>query len=341
VTFTAWAIGSGFAGRYIAEPCWRKRRAMRRAAECGVNGDDLVFPSKERGVEWLRGVAAVGGKASRGKSLCSEIAFTVNSELWWRKDKNSPWEAPGAIRPTLLFGIVDGRKANPDVLWDSYSRCGWLDPYVKGIIEGRLKSFLPRSMGGLGRDVAFDVKAVKEWKRRRAAKVKAVVLPRGSWNKSEVLDYQTRMGEKKEVVVARRHKKYLQKLVNEPWKWKAKWTVKGELEVPDYVGTDVQELFDDYVWHVWLDLTDQVVLRLPTFALGAAKALGGQEVAEGRGIGRVRDLEAESCWEMSVQLSRLRAKDRRWVRRRFAGVERTRTMPDVDNIKRCVWETGA
>jgi hypothetical protein len=154
---------------------------LRTIKDVGVNGDDIVFSCKDRGAGWARGVAAIGGKVSRGKSLVSNKVFTVNSELWVRV--NGSWTPPGALRLSLLTGICAGRKVSPALSWEHLMNGGIeLPEELTELIKDRWNMRLPPSMGGVGLVKEFRVfenlvaRVILESKRRMR-----IVRPAKAW----------------------------------------------------------------------------------------------------------------------------------------------------------------
>lgn len=193
VSFTAWAISYGFAEKYLSiagqdkSQSWAERMKLHSEAMVGVNGDDIVFPAEDRGEAWVDGVAAVGGRVSRGKSITAKNAFTINSEIWCRED--DAWVKPCSIRPSLLFGILDGRTAFPEESWDEYARSELLSgkPDIQAIIVDRLKPHLPKNMGGIGKIKEFKLFDVLAWKVKTENNAqKRTVRPKSRWTPSQL-----------------------------------------------------------------------------------------------------------------------------------------------------------
>lgn len=154
VSLTAWAVGEGKSEAYLAEPCKKMRNQMRDQWRVGVNGDDIFFPGT--GVGWAKGVEAVGGRISRGKSLRSKRYFTVNSELWSRPEDSGLFSKAPIFRPSLLLSYLGGTRIQAQLdsfleflehplelnnpTWDAI----WM------IILRRSRVTAPVSLGGLG-----------------------------------------------------------------------------------------------------------------------------------------------------------------------------------------------
>lgn len=189
VSFVAWALGSGFGKKFLATP-YADRYALLVSAEgVGVNGDDVVFRGCSRG--WEQGVRAVGGRVSRGKTLKSDVAFTVNSELWTRLDGH--WLPPGALRPSLLLGIADGRKANPEVSWKSYQTATFLSQEAREHfdVEKRIKAHLPPKLGGIGKVRRFDLHDVlTAWNRFENCLGSQYTRPASRWSRDQIEAYK-------------------------------------------------------------------------------------------------------------------------------------------------------
>jgi len=226
ISFTAWAVSSGFAEEIISRFDNRKRKGLgakiRGAKGVGVNGDDVVFLDVGRGEKWLRAVEGVGGRASRGKSVVSDQMFTVNSEIWFREE--GIWREPSSIRPSLLLAITDGRRADPEILWETYQRSDLLDDAAKEMfnIEKRLKPHLPPIWGGLGKVRRFDLVGVmagvlKE-EQRRATKI-VHVRPKSVWGETEyVVEKSVR------IQVPNSARKILRQKIDEPYRGLVSWT---------------------------------------------------------------------------------------------------------------------
>jgi len=161
VTLVSFLISENLDTRYVVSDL-RNRRRIRDSWLCGVNGDDLLGCVRDRGETWASAVPCVGGVASRGKTIVNSDAFTVNSELWVRR--KGTWYLPGAVRPSLIVGISDGRRASPEVLWEAYENSSLpLSEDLRALIRVRLKAHLPVSMGGLGKVYDFRAKDVRDW----------------------------------------------------------------------------------------------------------------------------------------------------------------------------------
>lgn len=163
-TLVPFLISEGLDKAYLAELDRKKRKKQRDAWLVGVNGDDILGCVRDRGKGWADCVPAIGGRASRGKTLVNQHVFTVNSELWVRDQTTCLWSQPASIRPSLLVGISDGRRATPSVLWDSYRNCKFrIRAEVKPLVEARMKPHLPISMGGVQAIKRFVPQDVRGW----------------------------------------------------------------------------------------------------------------------------------------------------------------------------------
>lgn len=207
---------------------WSKNRAyLRKIQDVGVNGDDIVFTCTDRGAGWARGVEAIGGKVSRGKSLVSDKVFTVNSELWVRV--RGTWTPPGALRLSLLTGICAGRKVNPALSWEHLmSGAIEIPDELIELIKDRWNMRLPPSMGGVGLVKEFRVfenlvaRVVAESKRRMR-----IIRPARAWAdwtgvtlpKTKVLVPLSEMG------VIRKWTSYMEETIGRP-----QWADRGKVQ---------------------------------------------------------------------------------------------------------------
>jgi hypothetical protein len=259
VTFTTWAIGSGFAQRYLDQERKKQRWLMRCAALLGVNGDDLVYP--DTGVDWERGVKAVNGKVSRGKSLRSKFAFTVNSELWTRKNPLSPWIPPAAIRPSLAMGIWDGRRAVPEVLWAHMARSPLIDESMKRLLSRRLKTHLPVSLGGLGTDVEFVFQDVKEAMKKRCASIKRKTYCMMTPVQEKQLEEDK---DAARYLVDKRFKKFLTGKIRAPYLRSVQWTDAGTPDVSEFASATREEARQFYFSEVQKEKMGLVEMLIPS-----------------------------------------------------------------------------
>jgi hypothetical protein len=126
----------------------------------GVNGDDIVFKADNDGIEsWMRGVSAVGGKVSRGKTLVNKDYFTVNSELWSSTGKIN------CARPSLVTALTGDNRyfISPQYEWKEYNNT-LLSHKARKIFDivNKLRLNVPRSMGGIGLVKRFDPEVMFE-----------------------------------------------------------------------------------------------------------------------------------------------------------------------------------
>lgn len=229
VSLTAWAVAYGHAEEYLRCACPYKRKLLRDNWILGVNGDDIVFPAKDFGASWIKGVRSVGGIVSRGKSLCSSRVFTLNSELWWRDSETSYFEPPGALRPSLLFGVLDGRKSNPEVLvrhWLDSELTSSVPEVVREIIERRLKMHLPRSMGGLGLTRRFVFADVADHMRTER-EVKKIVRPPAYWAERHLRQLVHDRFYSAVVAVPRDGLEAITKWIRKPYVGLPEWSARG------------------------------------------------------------------------------------------------------------------
>jgi hypothetical protein len=253
VSLTAWAIGTGFDKKNEDKEGKKLLQALEEEA-VGINGDDIVFGTDDRGEGWQEGVAAVWGIVSPGKSLLSKWAFTVNSELWWRSEDawSAEFEHVGLVRPSLLLAIADGRTAYADESWDEYASSKYYeDPVLTKLVESRLKPHLPPSMGGLGRDMRFVLEDVEAWWKRQLAP-KKVIRPPSRW--SEEMEELKREDARTSACYLVPNAKYntIMKKIREPYVGLPEWTEEGkefaDLEVPPE-GT-LRDYFNREVWKI-------------------------------------------------------------------------------------------
>jgi hypothetical protein len=227
VSATGFCISEGLALEYLVEIDPVKRKKLRDAWLFGVNGDDIIGCVRDGGEGWVEGTKAVGGRASRGKTLVNKEAFTVNSELWMREA--GYWLAPGTIRPSLLLGICDGRRARPSALWESYRNSSIkLAPGSKELIEKRAKPHLPVSMGGVGAMISvlsrkFVREDVLEWYQRREV-TRSIPVVKALWDEEMEELWRSDKESMCRFWVPREEQEDLQKKVDFPYAGTARWT---------------------------------------------------------------------------------------------------------------------
>lgn len=138
----------------------RTRRAFRKLRRfvqkgikgVGVNGDDIVFGTDDGGSSWERGVEAIGGVVSKGKTLLSPTYLTVNSEMWMREGEAIVQVE--VVRPSLIVSLNNGIYKVPQEQWKEYLnsplRCDRTDEIFQ--LARSLFPNMPRTWGGLGVD---------------------------------------------------------------------------------------------------------------------------------------------------------------------------------------------
>jgi len=260
VSLVAWLMSEDLDVPYLQETCPKKRKALRKLWLVGVNGDDLVAAVRDRGEKWSGMVPAVGGRASRGKTLVNDKAFTVNSELWIREQ--GAWLAPGSIRPSLLLGIADGRRANPCVLWDSYRHSRiTLAPGVKELVESRMKPHLPVSLGGVGGFRMFveeDVRAAYDRRLTDSTRQQT----RHFWKSIHTLRAHSDRQTRKIVLVDREQLPKINKELFRPYAGTVRYAERGVIPlIPSGVSTEFLEAWYNKQWD--LEEAGKVLMYLP------------------------------------------------------------------------------
>lgn len=136
--------------RLVSDLRERPWRVLRTCRGEGVNGDDIVFPGDH--CEWELNVAACGGVVSRGKTLCNNQFFTVNSELW--KLERGVWGKARFVRPSELFSWARTPFDPRDYKKTIHIRRNLLEiAGIKktGLINWLTRAEIPRVYGGLGK----------------------------------------------------------------------------------------------------------------------------------------------------------------------------------------------
>jgi len=142
------------------EHLWGKiladKKSLKNLKGVGINGDDVVFQESKytSSKGWRKGVEAIGGIVSPGKSLRNRRYFTVNSELWDAKKG----EKVNVLRPSLLTALTGDNRyfINPQIEWKEYRTCLDENPYITKkaervwAITEKLSLDIPISLGGLG-----------------------------------------------------------------------------------------------------------------------------------------------------------------------------------------------
>lgn len=126
--------------------------------KAGINGDDLLTAGSRADAEqWVRGVQAIGGIVSRGKSLMNKRYGTVNSELVERC--GSTVKPVNVLRPTLIAGLHDRTYKVPQAQWKEYLDVVDRYPDAERLFRTHITMFpsMPRSWGGMGtRELSYD-----------------------------------------------------------------------------------------------------------------------------------------------------------------------------------------
>jgi hypothetical protein len=125
----------------------RLREYLMRILDIAINGDDLGTKDiLERAITWVRGVRAVSGIVSRGKTLKSRRVLTINSALFI-DGKQVP-----VIRASLMCALNDGIHKVPDAQWSEFFASELWSPDIDRIFASQNALFpdMPRSWGGLG-----------------------------------------------------------------------------------------------------------------------------------------------------------------------------------------------
>lgn len=251
VSLTAWAVGTDFDIKTEKKQNNELLRALAKEP-LGINGDDIVFGTEDGGAGWQRGVASIWGIVSPGKSLLSKWAFTVNSELWWREQPHwgEEFEHVGILRPSLLIGITDGRTAFAEESWEEYARSPLFESAaLRKLIEKRLKTHLPPSMGGLGTSCRFVLDDVKEWwKNQKAGKV--VVRPSAWWDEDKIQNLAEDKRTSCRYLVPNDKVEEVMKAIREPYVGLPEWTETGvqlaDMDMPS--DSVLRSLFEREVW---------------------------------------------------------------------------------------------
>jgi hypothetical protein len=151
LSLTAYLYGHEEVGKLFTK---KGKGFLYKLTGVGINGDDIVFAgSQERIEKWTKGVAAIGGVVSRGKTLVNRNYFTVNSELWNSNGKVN------CARPSIITALTGDNRyfISPQFEWKEY-RKSLLSDEARRIfdLERKLKINIPRSLGGLGLESRFD-----------------------------------------------------------------------------------------------------------------------------------------------------------------------------------------
>jgi hypothetical protein len=274
VSLTAWAVGTGFDQQFVWAGTAAQRQSLLDEIPVGINGDDIVFGTDDDGRGWERGVASVGGIVSAGKSLLGDHSFTLNSELWLRDDVDADWFDSHAIRPSLLLGIMDGRRACPEQLWDSWSKNEIIDDEgLQDLIAARLKVGLPPSMGGLGGEPRYIRSAVQDWADEHVCRGKPSVRPEAYWTPAQLEQKELdRKGTR--VCIPREKLGELNKELRKPYRGTVEWTVPGRAKIIASGLTDniLREL---HLREMQKYQEDVVEVFVPRRCWDLAKELGG------------------------------------------------------------------
>jgi len=126
---------------------------LKKQKRVGVNGDDVVFAATPARVEgWVRGVKAIGGVVSRGKSLLNNKFFTVNSELWSLNGKIN------CLRPSLVTALTGDNRyfITPQYEWKEFRAIATDEHHRIFNLIQKLKLHIPPSLGGIGLEYRFD-----------------------------------------------------------------------------------------------------------------------------------------------------------------------------------------
>jgi hypothetical protein len=123
-----------------------RRYLLKVVRDLGINGDDLGTQDVlERKTSWQRGVSAVGGRVSPGKTLLSPRVLTINSMLV------IDGVAVDCVRPSLMAALADGAFKVPSRDWLSLLRSpDFVDVAEIFSVEEVLFPDQPRPWGGLG-----------------------------------------------------------------------------------------------------------------------------------------------------------------------------------------------
>jgi len=287
VSLTAWAVGTGFDKKN--QDKWGRRFLQElNQAPVGVNGDDIVFGTDDLGAGWAKGVAAIWGVVSPGKSLLSKWAFTVNSELWWREEAawGSEFKHVGILRPSLLLAITDGRTAFAQESWEEYASSHLFDDTaLRKLIQRRLKVHLPPSMGGIGTELAFVEEDVRGWWKNQR-KPKALVRPGWPEEKYRLAAEDKRTSSR--YLVPKSQVEEVMKAIREPYQGLPEWTDVGtemlDAEVP--ICSVLKDYFDREVWKMREGL---VALTVPA-RVSIATDLGIRPIKQAPGEEYVEDI---------------------------------------------------
>jgi len=136
----------------------RLRTFLQGWNKAGINGDDLLTAGSRADAEqWVRGVQAIGGIVSRGKSLMNGRYGTVNSELVERH--GSSVRPVPVLRPTLIAGLHDRTYKVPQAQWKEYLDISARYPEAERLFRTHITMFptMPRSWGGMGTtELSYD-----------------------------------------------------------------------------------------------------------------------------------------------------------------------------------------
>lgn len=136
----------------------RLRTFLRGWNKAGINGDDLLTAGTRSDAEqWVRGVQAIGGVVSRGKSLMNQRYGTVNSELVERSGNSV--KPVSVLRPTLIAGLHDRTYKVPQAQWKEYLNVSDKYPEAERLFRTNITMFpsMPRSWGGMGTsELSYD-----------------------------------------------------------------------------------------------------------------------------------------------------------------------------------------
>jgi len=312
VSLTAWAVGYDKDLEYMATPTRAERRKLREAWLVGINGDDIIFPAADRGIGWEKGVSAVGGRVSRGKSLTNSVCFTVNSELWFKEGEH--WIAPMDVRPSVVLGIADGRAACPEKLWKRIFGSPLIDSEhpILDLICRRMKAHLPKSMGGLGCVNQFVLRDVLRWKiQREEAKPKKLILP--GWSEPEI---QRLRCKKVRLRASKETHDHVRRVFGEPWRHLPRWSDRGtersyverklHNQLHMITAAEIEELYQLWAYRMHLQELGESEALVPidlvplAATMGATPARRGKDPAmkDWRRGGGVLDCESPNEWMM-------------------------------------------